>query len=212
MKTLLAIALLAMSSSAWATCTTGKCPKPQGTQHQDQSATAIGKGGNASSSAAIGDTNSGGNVLQADTYSQSVALALPTIQTAAPSFVAGGNMVAERSACGPRVVKVSERVTGVLGKVVIDLGTDDNLEPAAEPYRYWNGHIFGHQVVTYAASNGVAASKAFGFGGNGSSLAGGQLGASSNSAASRTVLRIVVMECEIPRQAVPALPAKEPRG
>lgn len=171
---------------------------------------------------ADGSGNSQVNIDTSDRSSssfRSVALAPPMIQTAAPSFAASGNMVFVSSVCGPRVEKRSERVTGVLGKARIDLGADDDVQPAAEPYRYWvsptgSHHVFGHQTVTYASSNGVASSKAFGLGGNNSGLAGGQFGASANSAASRTVLRIVVQECELPTHAnqVQVLEPREARG
>lgn len=129
-------------------------------------------------------------------------------------------MIAERGVCGPRVVKRSERVSGVIGKLKVDLGSDDTLEPADVPFTTFTAptgltYLLGHSVIIFAGQNTVAASKGFGIGGNNSGLAGGQLGASTNSAATRTTLRIVVTDCMIPMQeATPSvpLPPRTPRG
>ena len=82
---------------------------------------------------------------------------------------------------------------------------DDELTAAAEPYRYWTDpqgvtHVFGHQVITFASVNGVAASRALGLGGGKTGGDWGQAGVSSGSSVQRTILRIQLQECEIPLQ------------
>lgn len=143
-------------------------------------------------------------------------LLLPTIQTAAPALVANPTLVVDRGVCGPRMDKVQGRVdgtyVGIVKKSKIDLGVDDELVPAAEPYRYWtapNGtlHVFGHQVITYASVVGVAASRSIGLGGGETGGNWGQGGVSSGSSMQRNVLRVQLQECEIqlaPRE-VPVL-------
>ena len=181
-------------------------------------------GGNALSngSSSVSDaSNTGGNsnvtVDAADRSSTSTSyvsnnktLLLPTIQTAAPALVANPNLVIDRGVCGPRMEKVSERVNGtyvgLIKKSTIELGKDDELVPAAEPYRYWtapNGaqHVFGHQIVTAWAQDSISASRAIGGAGNNSNLAGGQLGLSSASGMTRTTARVQLQECEIVQEA-----------
>lgn len=159
-------------------------------------------------------SNTGGNsAVSVDSSDRSVtnyesqALFLPTIQTAAPALVANPTLVVDRGVCGPRQAKVQERVQGTYVGVVkrssIDLGVDDELVPADEPYRYWTDpqgavHVFGHQVVTFASVNGVAASRSVGLGGGKTGGDWGQAGASSGSSVQRTILRIQLHECEIP--------------
>jgi hypothetical protein len=185
-------------------------------------------GGNTLSQAASADSsgNSAVNIdsSRSDSYT-SQALFLPTIQNAAPALTASAQLIAERSDCGPRVEKRSERVygtyVGVIKKSQIDLGLDDDLLPADEPYRYWTDHqgvqhVFGHQLITFASVNGVAASRSLGLGGGKTGGDWGQAGASSGSSVQRTVLRVQVRECEIqlaPRE-VPVyveVPAKKGR-
>lgn len=165
-------------------------------------------------------SSSGGNALSTDSTISidasdrrggdsytSQALFLPTIQNAAPALTAGAQLIAERSDCGPRVEKRSERVygtyVGIVKRSQIDLGVDDDLIPADEPYRYWTDrqgvqHVFGHQLITFASVNGVAASRSLGLGGGKTGGDWGQAGASSGSSVQRTVLRVQVRECELP--------------
>lgn len=137
---------------------------------------------------------------------ESQALVIPTIMTAAPALVANPALVVDRGACGPRMTKVQERVNGtyvgVFKRSSIDLGVDDELVPAEEPYRYWTSpsgvqHVFGHQIVTYASVNGVAASRSLGLGGGRTGGDWGQAGASSGSSVQRTVIRVQLHECEV---------------
>jgi hypothetical protein len=185
-------------------------------------------GSNTSTSGASADSSGNSTVnidsSRSDRYT-SQALFLPTIQNAAPALTASAQLIAERSDCGPRVEKRSERVygtyVGVIKKSQIDLGLDDDLLPADEPYRYWTDHqgvqhVFGHQLITFASVNGVAASRSLGLGGGKTGGDWGQAGASSGSSVQRTVLRVQVRECEIqlaPRE-VPVyveVPAKKGR-
>lgn len=192
-------------------------------------------GGNQSTAVRGGDqvsdaSNSGGNssvsVDAADrsvTNYESQALVLPTIQTAAPALVANPALVVDRGVCGPRQAKVQERVNGTYVGLVkrssIDLGVDDELTAAAEPYRYWTDpsgavHVFGHQVVTFASVNGVAASRSVGLGGGKTGGDWGQAGASSGSSVQRTIIRIQLHECELPvaqREVLVEVPSKKVR-
>lgn len=175
-------------------------------------------GGNQTTALRGGDqvsdaSNSGGNstvsVDAADrstTNYESQDLFLPSIHTAAPALVAGPALAVDRGVCGPRMDKRQERVNGtyvgIMKRSTIDLGVDDELVPASEPYRYWtapNGatHVFGHQIVTFASVNGVAASRSIGVGGGKTGGDWGQAGVSSGSSVQRTILRVQLQECEL---------------
>lgn len=188
----------------------------QGQSIGDTTSSSVSAGGHADAST----SNAGNSQVAVDasdrssTHYEAQALYLPTIQTAAPALVAGPTLVVDRGVCGPRQAKRQERVTGtyvgLVKRSTIDLGVDDELVPADEPYRYWTDpqgvtHVFGHQVVTFASVNGVAASRALGLGGGKTGGDWGQAGASSGSSVQRTILRIQLQECELPLQSAPEL-------
>lgn len=171
-------------------------------------------GANTSSNDSSGNSNvSVDSSDRSSTNYESQALVIPTIMTAAPALVANPTLVVDRGVCGPRMDKVQERVkgtyVGIIKRSSIDLGVDDELVASEVPYRYWTSptgvqHVFGHQVVTYASVNGVAASRSVGLGGGRTGGDWGQAGASSGSSVQRTIMRIQLQECEIQTVARPA--------
>lgn len=184
-------------------------------QAQNQSSYSEGSSAAQSQTSDASTSNAGNSNVQVDAADRSTttytaqALWLPTIETAAPALVASPTLVVDRGACGPRQDKRQERVNGtyvgILKRSSIDLGVDDELTAATEPYRYWTDpqgvtHVFGHQVITFASVNGVAASRALGLGGGKTGGDWGQAGVSSGSSVQRTILRIQLQECEIPLQ------------
>lgn len=169
-------------------------------------------GNNAASADGSGNSRTEVNIDSADrsvtTYTAQTLL-LPTIQTAAPALVANPALVVDRGACGPRMAKVQRDVNGtfigLIFKSSIDLGVDDELVSAEEPYRYWTSpsgsqHVFGHQIVTYASVVGVAGSRAIGANGGETGGNYGGAGLSSGSSMQRTILRVQLQECEIQLQ------------
>lgn len=170
-------------------------------------------GGNTMKSANTASNDSSGNSSvsidasdRSTTNYESQALFIPTIQTAAPALVASPTLVVERGVCGPRMDKRQERVNGtyvgIIKRSSIDLGVDDELIPASEPYKYWTDpvgvqHVFGHQVTTYVSVNGVAASRSLGLGGGETGGNWGQGGASSSSSVQRTIIRLQLRDCEV---------------
>lgn len=167
---------------------------------------------NAASADGSGNSNTNVNLDASDrsrTSYVSQTLLLPTIQTAAPALVANPALVVDRGACGPRMAKVQRDVNGtfigLIFKSSIDLGVDDELVSAEEPYRYWTSpsgsqHVFGHQIVTYASVVGVAGSRAIGANGGETGGNYGGAGLSSGSSMQRTILRVQLQECEIQLQ------------
>jgi hypothetical protein len=157
-----------------------------------------------------GSGNSSTYVDAADrstTHYEAQALFLPTIQNAAPALVASPAITTERSECGPRVKKITNGVqgtyVGMFVKSFIELGVDDELVQADEPYRYWTDkygveHVLGHQLLTTITVNGVASSRSLTLGGGVTGGDWGQAGGSSGSSMQRTIVRVQVRECELP--------------
>ena len=157
-----------------------------------------------------GSGNSSTYVDAADrstTSYEAQALFLPTIQNAAPALVASPAITTERSECGPRVKKVTNGVQGtyigLFVKSFIELGVDDELVQADEPYRYWTDkygveHVLGHQLLTTITVNGVASSRSLTLGGGSTGGDWGQAGGASGSSMQRTIVRVQVRECELP--------------
>jgi hypothetical protein len=177
-----------------------------------------GQGGsadNSGNSSVYIDSSAGAN---SGNY-EAQALWVPDIIPAAPSMPAGGSLQIREMPCGPRVEKRSDRVygtyVGMFKKSDIPLGLDEDIIYADEPYRYWtdpNGgqHVFGHRLLIVASQDGVAASRALSLGGGETGEGWGQGGVSSNSSMTRTAIRLVVAECEIPlvKREIPIQPPR----
>lgn len=153
------------------------------------------------------------------------ALFIPPVVPETPSAsIPGADVAYTQSACGPRMAVVRTPVTGTFfgltHRVGVDLGFDDSVVPADQPYRYVlqpDGSTLklGHRVLIQMMDERVSGSRNLALGGGGDS-GWGQAGGGSSSAMSRLVNRIVLLDCEVgtlqPR--IPQIPQvpQVPRG
>lgn len=106
--------------------------------------------------------------------------------------------------CGPRMKILMRPVYGVnnrfFGASKVELGSDDTLISANEPYRYVtlpNGDVqmLGHRIVETTAALNTSSAYGFGAGGNSSTGSAGSLGVSSSGGMQRLVTSIRLVDC-----------------
>lgn len=199
-----------------------------------------GKGGNVSDSGnssnanlnratggSVGDTSSAssasneGNTTSVDTSdhgtyndTSNVQFLPPVVPSTPPSVVGVGNIVVDRSPCGPRQVVVSEQITGYSKNPFrtseVKNGLNDRTATAElggmpDPFLHYpldDGSVLliGSQVVTFAAVIGNSSASSLAIGGGSGSGNWGQAGGGSSGGLTQIQTRTEIQDCVFARE------------